>query len=35
MHCHAFFPLTLGFTIEKIKLAEKAEISPPGDRIAF
>jgi hypothetical protein len=35
MHFRAFFPLTLGFTMAKIKLAEKVEIFPPGDRIAF
>jgi hypothetical protein len=35
MHCRAFFPLTLRFTMEKIKLAENAEISPPGDRMSF
>jgi hypothetical protein len=31
----AFFLLTLGFTMDKIKLAEKAEILPPGKRNAF
>jgi hypothetical protein len=35
MHCCAFFPSTLGFTMNKIKLAEKTEILPPGDRFAF
>jgi hypothetical protein len=35
MHCRAFFPLTLGFTMAKIKFAEKSEILPPGDRMAF
>jgi hypothetical protein len=35
IHCRAFFPLTLGFTMAKIKFAEKAEILPPGDRILF
>jgi hypothetical protein len=35
MHLRAFFPLTLGLTMAKIKLAEKAEMLPPSDRIAF
>jgi hypothetical protein len=35
MHYHALFTLTLGFTMAKIKFAEKAEILPPGDRMAF
>jgi hypothetical protein len=35
IQCSAFFPLTLGFTMDKINFAEKAEILPPGDRISF
>jgi hypothetical protein len=35
MHFSAFFPLTLGFMIAKIKLAKKAEILSPGDHIKF
>jgi hypothetical protein len=35
MQYRTFFPSNLGFTMDKIKFAEKAEILPPGDRIAF
>jgi hypothetical protein len=35
MQYRAIFPLTLGFTMNKIEFAEKAEILPAGDRITF
>jgi hypothetical protein len=35
MQYRAIFPLTLGFTMDKIQLAEKADILTAGDRIAF